>query len=316
MAFLIGVLAPCASIAEPVANWKEFNTNKIVVPITGADTNSPTFGDGVTPNSSQAAWIAGAFGTVDAPRSVTLAVGETLTVSGSVVLTGGSNNNNQFRFGVFGDGGQFALDDGSNWVGGWLHSSGSVPTSNLWMGRTDGPFISTAGNAVNQNSIKTRTGTFDGDSVTPFEFSMSITRSSATTVDVLSLLTGGDGDLSEEFALEGIETPIFTYSALGWLFGGSSAVEQVAYSNVEFSVAGRGDARITAIRVVGTSVEIDYEGIEGRSYAVDASLDMMDWEAELDDSLAASGTYIDDLAARFKGVIPSRIFYRVRELAP
>ena len=84
-----------SAVAAPVATWKEFNPNAAVVPISDANTSSPTFGDGVTTNSSQQAWIGARFGDADAPVSVTLAVGETLTVSGSVVLTGGTNNNNQ-----------------------------------------------------------------------------------------------------------------------------------------------------------------------------------------------------------------------------
>ena len=46
-----------------------------------------------------------------------------------VVLTGGTNNNNQFRFGIFSEEGNFVSDDPNNWVGGWLHSSGSAASS-------------------------------------------------------------------------------------------------------------------------------------------------------------------------------------------
>ena len=313
IAFLGGVsFAP----AEPVANWKEFNPNAAVVPIEDAGTGSPTFGDGVTANSSQMAWIGARFGEVGAPVSVTLAAGETLTVSGSVVLTGGTNNSNQFRFGIFNDAGQFALDDGDNWAGGWLHSSGVAATSDLYQGRTDGPFISSAGNALQMNATKTRTGSFDGDSVTPFTFMMSITRDSATTVDIVSQFAGGDGDWSEELVLEDVTTSIFTYTAHGWLFGGSSGVEQVAFSDVEYSVTGAGEARITAIRFDGRVVEIDYEGVEGRNYAIDASPDMASWAGELDDSLSGSGTFSDDLLARLGARLPARMFYRLREIVP
>ena len=184
------VLATIANAAS-VANWKELNPNAAVVPIAGANTDSPVFGDGVTANSAQAAWIAGQFGTTASAESVTLAIGDTLTVSGGLTLLGGTNNDNQFRFGVFNDGGGFAADNGNNWNGGWLHSMGGAATSNLWQGRTNGAFISTGANALNLNSVKTRTGAFDGDSTTPFAFSMAITRNSATSVDVISLVTGG-----------------------------------------------------------------------------------------------------------------------------
>ena len=239
-ASLILVIAPSLvniAGAAAIANWKEFNTNAAVVPITDANTDSPVFGDGVTANSAQAAWIGGQFGTTGSPESVTLAVGETLTVSGGLTLTGGTNANNQFRFGVFNDGGQFAADSGSNWTGGWLHSIGNVATSDLWQGRTNGAFISTAPNAVDLNSVVTRSGAFDGDSTTPFSFSMTITRDSATTVDVVSLITGGDGGYSEEYVEDDITTGNFTYSAAGLLFGGSSGVEQASFSGVQYEVA-------------------------------------------------------------------------------
>ena len=221
--------------AATIANWKELNPNAAVVPITGAGTDSPTFGDG-TANSAQAAWIAGRFGTTSSSESATLAVGQTLTVSGGLVLTGGTNNSNQFRFGVFDDGGQFAANDGSNWTGGWLHSIGTTTGSDLWQARTNGPFISTAVNAVDLNASITRTGAFDGDSTAPFSFSVAITRDSASTIDVVSLITGGDGNLSEQYVENDINTSLFTYSALGLLFGGSSSVERAEFSNVQYVV--------------------------------------------------------------------------------
>lgn len=222
--------------AASVANWKELNPNAAVVPITGAGTDSPVFGDGTTSNSAQAAWIAGGFGTAGSPESATLDVGDTLTVSGGLTLTGGTNNNNQFRFGVFNDGGQLASDSGLNWTAGWLHSIGTVTTSDLYRARTNGAFISTAGDAADLNSVVTRSGTFDGDSAAPFSFSVSITRDSATTVDVVSLITGGDGSYSEQYVEDDITTANFTYTAAGLLFGGSSGVEQASFSGVQYEV--------------------------------------------------------------------------------
>ena len=234
---LVLVVSPCLvdiSGAASVANWKELNPNPAVVPITGADTDSPVFGDGTTENSAQAAWISGQFGTTGTPESVTLAVGDTLTVSGGLTLTGGTNNNGQFRFGVFNDGGKSASDDGLNWTGGWLHVIGS--TSDLFQARTDGAFISTGGNALDLDAAATRSGAFDGDSTAPFSFSMSITRDSATTVDVVSLFAGGDGTYSEQYLKEDITTGNFTFNGGGLLFGGSAGLEQASFSGVQYEV--------------------------------------------------------------------------------
>lgn len=304
-----------ALVAEPIANWKELNPNAIVVPITDARTNSPIFGDGVTENSSQMAWIAGRFGTVEAPALVNLTVGETLTVKGSVVMTGGTSNNNQFRFGLFNDGGKFALDEGSNWVGGWLHSIGDVESSDLWQGRTDGPFISTYGDAIDLDSVKTLTGLFDGDSAEAFTFMMSITRDSESTIDIISLIEGGDGDLSERFEKEDIQTSMFTYSSMGWLFGGSSGVERVDFLDVEYSVTSGEEALISLeIRSDGAISELDYKVDEADLYLLESSLDLINWSIELDDAISGAGTFVDDLSIRFEAPFPPRVYYRLRKI--
>jgi hypothetical protein len=303
--------------ADPIANWKELNPNEAIVPIEGEATDSPTFGDGVTLNSAQQAWVAGRFGSVETPASVTLAVGETLTVTGTMVLTGGLDNSTQFRFAVQNDGGKFAQNDGNNWAGGWLHSIGTGNPADLWQARTDGPFISTIGDAIDLESVTNRTGLFDGDSVEPFAFSMTITRDSDTTVDVTSLITGGDGDLSEEYVKEDIETSLFTYNSLAFLFGGSSAVEQVALSDARYTVTSDNEEEIfLSVTSDGLNPEIDYILEEGKTYALETSLDLIDWSLELDDSLFGTGTFIDDLSTRFDAPLPSRVFYRLREINP
>ncbi|MFT4551187.1 MAG: MYXO-CTERM domain-containing protein [Pseudoalteromonas tetraodonis] len=236
-----------------VANWKEFNPNATVVPITGAGTDSPVFGDGTTANSTQSAWIAGQFGTTTTAESVTLAIGQTLTLSGSLTLTGGTNNPAQNRFGIFNSGGQFAADDGGNWAGGWLHTIGGA-TSDLYQARTDGAFISTGGNAVDLNATATRSGAFDGDSAAPFTFSMSITRDSATTVDITSLVSGGDGNLSEEFVENDITTSLFSYDAAGVLFGGSSGLEQASFSGVQYVVTAVPEPSAGLLGVIGLAL--------------------------------------------------------------
>ncbi|MEJ6581245.1 MAG: hypothetical protein QNL33_01535 [Akkermansiaceae bacterium] len=239
--------------AATLANWKELNPNAAVVPITGADTDSPVFGNGTTANSAQAAWIAGQFGTTASPESVNLAIGDTLTVSGSMTLTGGTNNDSQFRFGVYNSGGQLAVDNGSNWSSGLLHVIGT--TSDLFQARTDGPFISTTtspgGNAVDLDSVITRTGTFNGDSTIPFLFSMAITRNSATTVDVVSLITGGDGNYSEQYVEEGHAPTNFTYDSVGVLFGGSAGLEQASFSGVQYQVTSIPEPSATLLGLTG-----------------------------------------------------------------
>lgn len=225
---LVALSFSSAAQGATIANWKVFGS----YPITGATTDSPSIGDGTTTNSAQGAVFAGRFGTAAAPVTATLAVGQTLTVTGNMVLTGGSNTASDFRFGVFNDGGKFAANSSANWTGGWVHQ----PGSDLYQARTDGTFISTAGNAVAIGATKTSTGTFDGDSLAPFTFSLSITRNSATTVGLSSTFIGGDGILNQAYSVANRTTTNFDYTAVGFLYGGGSELEQGSLSNVQFNV--------------------------------------------------------------------------------
>jgi hypothetical protein len=195
------------------------------------NTDGPTFGDG-TAGSATSSFIAGLFGTVGTPETVNLAVGETLTVSGNVTLTGGAGSD--YRFGIFNDGGRFALDANDDWTGGWLHQT----NADTFQARTGagGIFVSTGGNAVDLNATKAATGTFDPDSPTiPFNWTMSITRDSVGTVDIASTISGGDGGYAQTYLANDQATSLFTYTAAGLLFSGSSSVDQGTFSNVHYA---------------------------------------------------------------------------------
>lgn len=211
----------CSAFATPVTNWTAFDSQTV----SGAATNSPTVGDGT--DNSAAGHFAGLFNS-----SVTLAVGETLTVSGNLVLTGGTNDGDAVRWGIQNDGGQFALGDKANWSGGWLHPVGI----DLFQARTNGNFGSTGGNAADLDASKTGSGTYDGDSVASFAWSMSITRDTATTVDIVSSFGGGDGSLVQVYTANDVTTSIFTYTATTWNFSSDGSFDQVAFSNVDVSV--------------------------------------------------------------------------------
>jgi hypothetical protein len=219
-----------AAQADPIANWKQLNTGVSTV-TSDLDTDGPTFGDGSAANA-QSAFMAGRFGTVAAPVTVTLALGQTLIVSGEYVLTGGAGGAADYRFGVFNDGGQFDANASSSWTGGWLHQ----PGNDIYRGRTDGAYISSAGNASALGATKNSTGTLNPNSATPLLWSMSITRDSATTVDISSSFTGGGGSLDQLYTANDVTTGNFTYTAAGLLFGGGSSLDQAVFSNVQFNV--------------------------------------------------------------------------------
>lgn len=219
--------------AGTVANWKEFNAGSTN---SGMNTDSPTIGDGSSNNASDA-WIGGRFGTAGTPESVTLAEGESLTVSGSVVLTGGSQWwPDNVRFGVFDESGQFD-SGGTTWAnGGWIFRGDADDNGGWYQARTDNAFVSTNPNAVDLPGTENASGTLLGDSTAPYEWSMTITRDSATTVDLAASLAGGDDSFVGTYTADDVSTSLFTYNAVGVLFGGSIDLDQGQLSNVQYNV--------------------------------------------------------------------------------
>ncbi len=236
--FLTAAIAIAANTAHSasIANWKELNVGSTN---SGMNTNSPTIGDGSADSASNA-WVAGRFGTVATPVSVTLAVGETLTISGSVVLTGGSNAANNFRVGVFDESGQFA-SGGTTWAnGGWIFRAGD---NGLYQARTDNVFVSTNANAVDiSDTVSNTGGAFTGDSTAAYDWSLSVTRATSTTADLFGSLTGGDNSFNETYSINGVDATAsganstFTFNAVGLLFGSTLGLDQGELSNVQYNV--------------------------------------------------------------------------------
>ncbi len=291
LSLFITLAVNAVAAAGQVANWKDFNPAAGHPSLSaGGDTDGPTFGNG-TNASAQASWIAGRFGTAASPESVTLAVGQTLTVSGSYVLTGGAGADSDYRHGIFNDGGQFAANDGSLWTGGWLHQSGT----NLFQGRTNGPFISSAADAVALATTKSSTGTLIKDSATALTFSMSITRDSPTTVDIVSSFTGGGGGLDQVYSANDVATSLFTYTAVGLLFGGGSSVDQVVFSAVQYTVT-PDPTELEITRIVreesidpaNVIVTISFTSDENKTYTIYRSADLstpVENRTDVDDSV-------------------------------
>lgn len=231
--------------AGVIANWKVLSDNSGNATATsGLTTDNPTFGD-ATPGSDamDGVGIAGRFGTTATPKSVTLDVGQTLTVSAMVTLTGGASSNAGagYRFSVQNDGGQFALNDPDNWSGGWNHVliTGNTAGDGFYWARTNGSYMSTGSNAVrladeNSSGFFATSGTFDGDSTAPYLWTMSITRDSSTTVDLFSSIVGGDGNFSESYTLNNVATSLFTYTAVGIQTTGASNLDQLSIAKASY----------------------------------------------------------------------------------
>ena len=115
-----------------------------------------------------------------------------------------------------------------------------VPSSNgIFQARTDCAFISNLGNAVSLGgtaSPNTAPATFVVDSTTPFTWSFSITRATATTVDLAGAFGGGDGNYGYAMSNPGVTTSLFTYNVVGILFSNDLNLDQASFSNAQFSV--------------------------------------------------------------------------------
>lgn len=210
-----------------VANWKNSNPNTAGMLVSNPATNSPTFGDG-SGSSAQAAFAVSLLGTPSSPFSHTLhQVGDFITVWGSINLTGGAGPDSDYRFGLWNDNGGYAANDNNGWNGYLLQGN------TIFRGRTNGPFVSTLSNAVNLGAtVLTNTGSFNKNSSSDFDYSMTITRTGPDSVEIAASLIGGDGNLVRHLVATDTGVTNFTYTSHAWLFGGGSQLNQAQFSNV------------------------------------------------------------------------------------
>ncbi|MGB6220740.1 hypothetical protein [Haloferula sp.] len=209
--------------AASISTWTVARDNTAPSVNTGLNTSSPTFGNGTASNADNM-FVVGQFGEV-----VSLAVGQTLNVTFDITLTGGvSTNPNQYRFVV----GDYGVTADESWVGGWNF----VTDQGLYRGRTNGNIQSTSNNALNLSATTATSGIFDGDSIAAYTFTFSITRDSATTVDLFGSLVGGDGPFSLTYTKENQGTSLFGYTGVGLLFGDPADLDQASISTAQFTV--------------------------------------------------------------------------------
>jgi hypothetical protein len=237
-------------LPAPIANWKVlFALSPLTVagvPNSGLATDSPAFGTpSSTSNPMDGVGVAGRFGTPTAPESVTLEVGQTLTVSAMVKFTGGlASGVSSYRFAVLNDAGRFVVPSIDDWGGGWLHvvNTGSV-SGELWRANTVGNYMSIStslpNNPVDLNASKAYSGgIFSANSATSYLWTMTITRDSETTVDLVSSVVGGPNNYSETYTASNIATSLFTYNAVGMQTTASGDLDQLSISTAQYSVTG------------------------------------------------------------------------------
>ncbi|MDF1711628.1 MAG: hypothetical protein P1U90_05280 [Akkermansiaceae bacterium] len=207
------------SKAEPAINWVATNGDTSFTAGSAA-TNSPVTTD------ADAETIVGSF------PSVTLSVGQTIRLTGSVTITsgGGALPGNQLRWGLFDAPGIPATGAGSGYVGVWATANNGSAGLNRANGSTANPFSGAAATVISSAA--------DPDGGTPdfnesLTFTLSITRVDATQIQTSASLTDG-GDLLVEWPeTNSPASPAsFTYDAVGILLGGTLNASSASFSNV------------------------------------------------------------------------------------
>lgn len=258
----------------PVTGWVATNGDAGFVGST-ATTSSP-----VT-TSADADTVAGGF----AP--VTLAVGESLTLTGSVVITGNSGGipGNQFRWGLFNAPGTPVNGAGSNYVGVWAAApstgNADLVTAN---GSTTNPFSGSASTVVSSaGDVGGQVPQFGEE----LSFSLTVTRLSTTQISTEASLSNGSDFLIEWPATFAPASPAnFTYNAAAFLLGGTTDATQAAFANVEAT-----PSQPTADSD-GDGMPDDYESANGLNPAVNDADDDLDGDtlSNLAEYLGPDGT--------------------------
>ncbi len=216
-------LVICAD-AVPVTNWVATNGDASFTAGTAA-TSSP-----VT-TSADADTIAGAF------PAVTLPVGESITLTGTINITGntGTIPGNQLRWALFNSPGVPTTGQGSNYVGVWVSAPASgaanLVTAN---GTTTNPFSGSATTVVSSASdVGGQTPRFG----TTLSVSLTITRLNATQISSEATLTDNADLLIEWPATTSPASPSsFTYNSAAFLLGGSLNATTATLDNIEVTV--------------------------------------------------------------------------------
>lgn len=214
VALPVGVLS-----ATPVTNWVATNGDTAFTAGTAA-TDSPVTTD------ADAETIVGSF------PLVTLAIGQSLQLTGSVTITGGAGTlpGNQLRWGLFDSPGVPATGAGAGYIGVWATASNGVANLNRANGSTTNPF---SGSATTLISSATDPDGGTSDYNEALSFSLTVTRLNETQIRTTASLSDGNDLLVEWPETDSPASPSsFSYDAVGILLGGTLNASSAAFSNV------------------------------------------------------------------------------------
>lgn len=242
--------------AEPVVNWVATNGD------TGFSGGSEATNSPVT-TDADAETIVGSF------PEVTLEVGQTITLNGSVTIAGGAGAlpGNQLRWGFFDAPGIPTTGVGSGYVGVWATVAAGSANLVRANGSTTNPF---SGSATMVISAAADTDGGTGDYGEVLSFSFSVTRVDGTQIRTSATVTDGGRFLVEwPETISPASPSSMTYDAVGILLGGSLNAASAAFSDVEVTGV------VPPADTDGDGMPDDYEIDNGLDPAVDdADLDL------------------------------------------
>ncbi len=308
-------LLPCVAIlgsaltagAVPVVNWVATNGDAGFEEGT-AKTSSPITTD------SDADTLIGSF------PAVTLGVDESITLTGSMMISGNVGNipGNQIRWGLFDAPGVPETGVGSDYVGVWATVAGGGAPSNIRTadGSTTNPFSGSATMVVS-DATDDDGGTLRFDD--SYSFSLTITRIDDLNISISAMITDGADFLIEWPPSTAPASPAsFTYDSVGILLGGTTNATKATLTKIE--VAAESDTpsivEITGLDYdrVGGMITLTWTSEPGKSYAIDASTTLETWPSDLNDGVAAAeGAETTSYTFEDAG-LGNRHFFRVREL--
>jgi hypothetical protein len=227
------------SQAALVTNWTERLGD---TPVSGMNTASPTLGDG-TSNSADAMSIYASMPTVTLTN-----VGDSVTLSASVTLSGIAGGANQFRWGLYDVNGSVNDTGWLGYFGSSGHSTSGAALNERASGNTGWYMTTGAGNAA---SIQTAAAPNVAFNDATYNILLTLERTASGIQIDSSIIRSSD---SLQFGLHSIEdtTPLtYSFNRVGFLIGGTLDADQAQFSSIDVTFVPEPSA--SALGLVGAS---------------------------------------------------------------
>ena len=294
--------------ALPVVNWVTTN-------------GDAGYTDGTAASSSPVTTDADAETIIGSFPAVTLGVDESLTLTGSMLISGrdGAIPGNQIRWALFDAPAVPETGVGADYVGVWATVAGGAALSNLNTanGSTGNPFSGSATEVVSSATDA------EGDTLqydTTYSFSLTVTRVDETNILISATITDGVDFLIEWPATSAPASPAsFTYDSAGILLGGTTNATSATFTDVEVSSEREEPSAIVITDLdydrVAKMITLTWSSAPGRVYAIDSSFDLETWPGEINDNVEASGDETSTSHTFEDTGLGDRHFFRVREIS-